>query len=333
MWDVHSKEFSDRINELLPDAPLVMTDRKTGACYSEIYADYRDELGADNIKKIMESDDPEAELWDIVIDGFGEAEGQIRWDTACWLAEHLNDEQDDDSVDPNDVLDYLYDDLDIRYPDLSGETVPVTIFMDTGDANYDFSLNNPIRSYWGQGQTTFDEDSSLLWLVRQQGHKKSEIVKALKADGYPENKFLRSVVEEVENAGNCMNALVFLVEMPLRTWFKLRRAQKQEEAGEVRYYPRKSRGRGYIVLDKNTTCGLFNEWIGGGSILNIALEKDVKIPLRYIWRAHADYCHSYSVADVYGLCYSAWHDTLKEIHPMKKKLEKKEKKDDAVRAG
>ena len=81
------------------------------------------------------------------------------------------------------------------------------------------------------------------------------------------------------------------------------------------YDARKNPYCGYITLGKDTMCGLFDPWDGGGSVLEIQLEKEVRIPIRYIWAALPDGCGRgrYDVGDVYGMCASAWQDTLLKI--------------------
>lgn len=302
---------------------------KDGRPYLKWYWDYRDELDDSLVEKFLSSDDPELEFYSWMTDITTDV--SIDYDMCCEVTKNLVDRGVTDDLDEEDVRDVFclmggYVDYDESH--FLDQNICVNLVLDTGDCNYDFTLNTPIRNYWYRDSTTFDDDSSLLWLVRQQGYRKSEIVKALKAqNGYPEDKFLRSVVEEIENAPNMMNEVVFLVSMTLRKWFELRREFKQEEAGTVKYYPRQSRGRGYIVLDKGVTCGLYNPWNGGGSLLNIKLSHDVKLPLRYIHWYGYDGEQGYSIQSIWGCGKDLWVDGLKEIHPMKKKLEKKDGKD------
>ena len=67
--------------------------------------------------------------------------------------------------------------------------------------------------------------------------------------------------------------------------------------------------------------GLFSPWNGAGSVLEVELEKDVRLPVKFIYSALPDGASRWkygSVADVYGMCGSAWRDTLKEINIPKK---------------
>ena len=45
----------------------------------------------------------------------------------------------------------------------------VNIMLDTGDGNYDYTLNSAYPCWYGQYDARLDEKSSLLWLARQQG--------------------------------------------------------------------------------------------------------------------------------------------------------------------
>ena len=66
-----------------------------------------------------------------------------------------------------------------------------------------------------------------------------------------------------------------------------------------------------IRIGKNTMTGLYDPWGGGGSVFEIELEKDVEIPLRIVRSAMPDGCDgSCSIAEVCGMCSSAWRDTL-----------------------
>lgn len=333
-------KLEEQINEAIVD--YCFRD-KAGNPYLQYYWDYHDYWDSvdETPQKIMEADDPRTEFYDWinrVTEGcdleYRMAEDIIKdLKDQCDIDEDTEDPQEKEyleelqGLESYDVVERFWDmggyvDYDEDY--WLGQDVYVNLVVDAGDANYDFTLNQPIRSWDGQYEDTFDENSSLLWLVRQQGYKKSEIVSALKSEGYPEDKFLKSVVEEIENTSSHINALVFCVKMTLKRWFELHDAFEQEKAGRVKYHPRQSKGRGYIVLDKNTTCGLFDSWNGGGSLFEIKLVKDVNLPLRYIYSYDGDY-HTYSIHDVYGVCREPWwDDTVKEIHPMKKKLKEKE---------
>lgn len=61
-------------------------------------------------------------------------------------------------------------------------------------------------------------------------------------------------------------------------------------------------------------CGLYDPWSGGGSVLEIELDKDVKLPIKYtIFCVEGCKMHGYDIDEVYGLIGSCWKETIKEI--------------------
>ena len=62
-----------------------------------------------------------------------------------------------------------------------------------------------------------------------------------------------------------------------------------------------------VKLRRGTTCGLVNLFNGGGSILGIELEHDIKIPAKYIHDIESDYRPNYyPIWDIYGIDVSAF---------------------------
>jgi hypothetical protein len=67
-----------------------------------------------------------------------------------------------------------------------------------------------------------------------------------------------------------------------------------------------------LILKKGTPCGLYDLWLGGGSILEIELEKDVVLPLKFVDTAYPDGQRGYGIVSIYGLDNSFWKsDCLK----------------------
>lgn len=119
------------------------------------------------------------------------------------------------------------------------------------------------------------EEASVLWLARQQGYKKRQLNRAMRHCDYSGSKLLKSLRAEVHNCSSHMNALAFFVEMTVEQLFDLNEAMKDNgENGTAR--KRKA------TLDKSAVCGLYDNWSGAGSILEIELEKDVVLPMKYI---------------------------------------------------
>ena len=311
------KEFIEAVKDAL--SGICLKDAG-GNFYEEIYADYRDELDSYRIKEIMESDDPLCEFDEKLFEWYGDIATELECDV---IAEVLDDPEvqaliKDESEEAKDIIrDLFY----IKYPDdhFLGQNICVDIVMDTGDANFDFVCNDfgpHYATYYTSGK--IPEEASLLWLARQQGYTKTQLKKAME-ERPKEKGFLQSVYDEINNSGSHMNELVFLVEMSFGEYLNLLDKIKKESDLNKGWTMDVRKGRGYIVLDKKVECGLFDEWSGGGSVLEIALNKDVKIPFKCIHKIKPDCCMRYSVKDVYGVNNSLWRDVVKEVHEMKRK--------------
>lgn len=139
-----------------------------------------------------------------------------------------------------------------------------------------------------------------------------EKISDLKSD----DKFINSCIQEYENLSSHMGTMTFLVTMPLFGFFEL----KARVNGE-RDRRRDDRGFGCstekdleietvdsITIDKSVMCGLFSPWGGGGSVLGVECEKDIKIPLSILFDVSMDgeKTYGYDVNEVYGLVGSAW---------------------------
>lgn len=127
--------------------------------------------------------------------------------------------------------------------------------------------------------------------------------------------FLQSMRVELANLASAMSTVTFLVEMTLKELMELNRLVRLQDREGRHYDSRKNPYCGYIVLDKNTETGLYDPWHGGGSCFEIELEKDVRLPVKYIRSALPDGGDGYSVEEVYGMCGSAWQQGgIKTIH-------------------
>ena len=124
---------------------------------------------------------------------------------------------------------------------------------------------------------------------------------------------------EVANIASHMNTVTFLVEMSLSDLMELNRLIRLQDRNGHFYDSRKNPYCGYIILEKDTVTGLYDPWQGGGSVFEIQLERDVKLPVKYIRSALPDGGDGYAVESVYGMCGSAWtQGGVKMIHaPLK----------------
>lgn len=281
----------------------------------EMYADYRDELDERTIKDILNDDCPMDKFAEIMDEAYMDA----RWEEELRFMEGFLEDNDlEDELDTGDdeLREIMWDTVSFSEPcdHYLKQDVYINIYMDTGDGNYDFACNCEFYPCWDGGDNhEINECASLLWLAQQQGYTKEKFEEAMTADASSEigSKFLKSVYLELVNHPSCLGAVVFLVKMTLEQAIQLNELMKKQTA---KYDKRDNPDCGAIILDKSVMCGLYNNWNGGGSILEIELEKDVEIPIKFIYTALPDGEESgYGIGDCYGMCGSAWTECVKQI--------------------
>ena len=257
----------------------------------EIYCDYRDELCDATIKEIMKSENPREAFSEILCEFDDSYEWIHLFDTV--KRELKGDDKELYLNNQTEMSDFIYETYSFYYPEEHfNKSVKVNIMLDTGNMNYDFTRDNVLNWDGQYSGGKFDKESSLLWLAKQQG-KATLLKKCVKESWnkwqndeqqYKEttectDKFVISAMHELANLCCSMGTVTFLVEMKLFDLFNIKEAMKAEEELNKSYHLDERKGTGYIVLDKTTMCGLFNTWGGGGSVLDIECEKDIKIPI------------------------------------------------------
>ena len=165
----------------------------------------------------------------------------------------------------------------------------IDIFIDSGDYNYDLGCNQVYPHYNGETGTPILDSCCLAWLSKKQGYSKDDLEKNLYSENKFDNKFFESVYDELANCASHMNALVFLKKMTLKEYLSI------------------LDGNDPISISKDTTCGLFDEWSGGGSLLEIKVEKDLEIFMDEIHKVVVDETFKYNIHDVYGVSDSFWN--------------------------
>lgn len=261
----------------------------------EIYADYRDKLNESDIKNILSKDSSEAKMdafndlmYDFYFDHAAEIFDNYKREIVDYISEHHSDiEYPDD-----DINEYLEDLLSIEYPTdhYLNTSVKANLILDTGDANYDFSVNS-LDSIKDDG---LSEESAILWVAKSQGYTKEETEKAIIEDKYNNSKFLKSISEEVLNA-NSMNAFTFLVDTTLEDLINFNKDTIKS-----------------VTISKNTNCGLVDFWYGAGGMIEVSLEKDLEIPVSIIDSFDIDGNRgTYSIDRIYGMADDAWNGEVK----------------------
>ena len=266
------------------------------------YADYNDELSAEQVAEILESDSPletfYEKLNEFYYGSYDYASNELKDGFKDYLKSHNAEVSEEELEDRfyDMLMDYVNFTPD--YNHFLEQDFKCRIGIDTGDGNYDYTLN---PSYYNgniganpEGEEKgIDKPASLVWLAETQGYSLEQLREAL-AEGDVENPqgFLQSVRQEAQNMSSHMAQLVFLCTASLS---ELLNWNTDKTA---------------LSIPRDIDCGLFDKWNGGGSVLEIQLEKPITIPAEYIQEFTPDVSahYTYGVDDVYGLtaeCYRA----------------------------
>lgn len=310
-----------RVKSIIDKHCYLKHDSKSGTYQGEMYADYRDYLCDSTINKIFSSPNP-TEAFDEIMD-----EGYMNcvWDYEDELIKEIETHFDDEGTgiffdDFEDTIrSWVNEHVYFSYPSdhYLKQSVEVDIIVDTGDENYDYVLNCTYPHYNGRRGETVDDQAAIVWLAKQQGYTKTQLNKALRNADYGSSSFLKSIRNEVLNCGTHMNALTFFVKMTLEECLNLAEYKRADSSmNESADYAsvRQRHGNDYIVLNKDTPCGLYDPWSGAGSILEMSLDKDVKLPMKFISTSWPDGCRGYGVGSIYGMLSSFWKSGITKIH-------------------
>lgn len=315
-----TKKFREQVVEALRQNKW-LDETKDGVFEYEIYADYRDEISEQSIIEICQSEAPEMEFeswmyegyFDYMLDLRAELEGDVKRRMESVYPDGLSDEQEEK------LECILTEKIFFTYPrdHYLNQPVPVDIFVDTGDMNYDFTLNYRCPMWGAEADTEIDPKASIRWLAGQQGYSEPVLREYLRGDNDESNPngFLETLYAEMLNTPSQMPTLVFLAEMTVKDLIHLNQTirEAQGEGGRWAYEPGQRPDCGCIRIQKDAKTGLYDSWDGGGGPFEIALEKGVLLPIKYIHSALPDVkgaCGRWSVGETYGICRSAWRDVV-----------------------
>lgn len=310
------------VRETIENKMCAWQKKPDGYYHEEIYADYRDEMDDSTLKEIMASEDPEQTFYEKMFEWYQDAEWEIERNLLEAVVASIETAVPTETYDEDEIKDEIRELVSIDYPyeHFLKQEFCVNIFVDTGDGNYDYVLNCVYPHYNGRYGETINDRASIVWLARQQGYTKTELNKALReGDIKDPHGFLESMRQEVINHGSHMAILTFLARMTLEEIFELNELLKLQDRNGHFYDAEKRPYCGYILIDKKAECGLYDPWGGGGSILELQLEKDVRLPIRFIRSATVDGGDGCSIRSVYGTDSSIYReDVVKKIHTPKK---------------
>lgn len=295
--------------------------------YTKIYYDYTDKLNPDTIYKaynIMKDDktlnfDQALELV-IDEDDYIFLEDNLIYD----LEEKIENSNDEDLLNEcrntKDIVEDLsnagYMGIDYNIEELlNNSNLKFNIMFATdNEKNYDMSaISNTFmqdRQYATSEYKdilTRNSDNSLTYLIQQQGHSIKEVLNDYYGFKKSDNQFIRSVSEELDNNPTYgMDELTCLVELS---------GEQISEFFDTLEGRNEDKNIKNFEFDKNIDIGLFNEWNGSGSLLEIKLEKPFIISkdlVRNFQIENNDYGRNtdrgYTVNDVYDLISSCWKE-------------------------
>lgn len=167
----------------------------------------------------------------------------------------------------------------------------------------DIAYLNRILQRMTPDERTDHFDNALTYLIYQQGHTLSEVADSLLAGKETDNSFVKSVVSELQEYPDySMGELTALVKLDKDSLSVIDAVAKN--------------GEQELTLSTNTRIGIFNEWSGAGSELDIQLEKPLSFPADMVrnvqveMRRAGEYLHGWTVNETYGLVGSEWKGEL-----------------------
>ncbi len=282
-------ELEKVIKDIIDNKTYLKKD-ENGIYFGEIYVDYTDSLSSESIQEIEFSDNPRETFYNQF--DFIEVENIEFHYVLETIKNNWKEEYGEYEDYKYDIIDFLNENVyfNLPYDHFLNEELNIDIIIDTGDGNYDFTLND-FASYNAVKDEKIKEKSSMLWLVKQQGYTREQLECAIRNQVFYNSKFLKSIHAECINTTSHMNALAFFVKMTLRDF--------------IEYLENPTD----LTLNEKSSCGLYDCWNGAGSLLEIDLEKPVTIPKEYI-QINVDGSRGYGIGEIYGMSDDFWKCTI-----------------------
>lgn len=265
-------------------------DGKVDYIEDEVYIDYRDDFRLDKemLQSVVEakSEDSARDIvYDYLQDSYTDVYDDMI-DSCQGLVERvLKDEyewkEEDVELECEYIRDYVCMFYCVKLPmdKVLDEEYNVNLVLENGGANSEYSCNDK--------DFIFEYDSELMLLCEKQGYAKEYIREIFSNEDIKieDDKFLESLVEEIDNTTSSCNKVGLFVKMTLH---------------EIIMYTHGHYNK--VWFSNYLNCGLFNDWNGSGSTLEINLQQDFTLNCENV-RMEIDGLYNYSVCDdIYGLC-------------------------------
>lgn len=200
-------------------------------------------------------------------------------------------------------VDYNIDQL------LSNTIIKVNILFGT-EKEQDYDMVSIVTAFGNDYQTPFKTwnldnndvdrlDNALTYLIHQQGHTVKEVYDSLVLGKNTESPFIEGICEDItNNSSEAMSELGVYVKLSGRDI--------------IDFCDNLQNGNGYIVVDKDTNIGIFNEWSGTCGYPDNYLEKDFVVPVDMIRNVQIEGAskskYEYTINEVCGLVGEFWKD-------------------------
>lgn len=260
-----------------------------------IYTDYRD---FENVESLLNDCESVEDFEDKIYYCYYDCENNI-FDN---VINEIMQEYDLDDEYFDDIQELVFSYLEIEHP--VDEFLNQNIYC------------NIICDFYNESKSDFTENGWLRWLLYSQGYKLSDYPvlkdfakyrsyynleklsdeKTQDFESYKNiNKFFNTLCVEIENMYlDSMRAFTCLTKLTIKEYLLYKENKLKS-----------------ITLKKDVECGLFNMWSGCGSVLEIALEKDIKINAKNIYNIQVEKMKNnrgYTVDQVYGICFSCYKE-------------------------
>lgn len=267
-------------NQLFPNV-----ERKGNFYQWQINPDHNDSLCLQTLIEISENDDPE----DCFYDQFDVTDSE--WYEGDYIKREICQILDED-MDEEIIYDWIRDNVEmcLPYDHYLRQSVLVNIVLETGDWNYDYTLNNFAQDIiWegNKGYLDIHPESSLLYLAKLQGYNKRQVKNAMLKRDFAGSQFLFSMYSEVLNSTSHMNAVTFFTRLSLGEFIFIKKEKPS------------------LMITPGISCGLLDRWQGAGSLLGLELEKEISLkPTEY--DIMIDGSFGYGVGEIYGMGSKFW---------------------------